>query len=188
MLTDIYMVRHAESPFTLNAEETRELSRKGWKDAERIAEILQREGVDAFVSSSYKRAIQTIEIAAKRLGKSIVIDSRFRERDLARHDHFFIDMEQAVERAFSDPAFSYPGGESNAVAGVRGVKALEELLATYRGKKVAIGTHGNIMTIIMNRFDSTYDFQFWRKTTKPDLYRLTFAENDLREVVRLWEE
>ncbi|QRG69561.1 histidine phosphatase family protein [Brevibacillus choshinensis] len=188
MKTHIYMVRHAESPFTLNEEETRELSEKGWRDAKRIATLLEAEQIDVFVSSSYRRAIQTVEIAARKLEKDIAIEPRFRERDLASHDHPFENFEQAVEKAFADPAYSYPGGESNRDACIRGVAAVKDVLAAYPGKKVAIGTHGNILTIIMNHFDDRYDFEFWKKTTKPDLYKLTFEGDSLMEVNRLWEE
>lgn len=73
MMTHIYLVRHAESPFTVDEEETRGLSEKGWKDAWRVADILQAEQIEAFVSSSYARAIQTIEPAAARLGSRSLI-------------------------------------------------------------------------------------------------------------------
>jgi 2,3-bisphosphoglycerate-dependent phosphoglycerate mutase len=44
------------------------------------------------------------------------------------------------------------------------------------------------MTIIMNYFDKKYDYDFWKKTTKPDLYKLVFADKDLIDVDRLWVE
>lgn len=40
------------------------------------------------------------------------------------------------------------------------------LLHKYKGKKIAIGIHGNIMTNIMNYFDDRYDINFWKTTTK----------------------
>lgn len=188
MITQIYMVRHADSPFSLDEEETRGLSEKGWRDAEKITEILLSERVEAFVSSSYARAIQTVEGAAKTLGLEIALDSRFRERDLAARDTFFEDFEMAIQKVFADTEYAYPGGESNRVARERGVAGLQDILDTYRGKRVAIGTHGNIMTIIMNHYDPAYDFYFWKQTTKPDIYRLTFEENDLQQVTRLWND
>lgn len=188
MQTYIYLVRHAESPFRVNAEETRGLSEKGWRDAERVADILQAEGIDAFVSSSYQRAIQTVQPAAQRMGKPIAIDARFRERELAHPEMVFADFLQAVERLYADPAYAHPGGESNSAARERGVAALLDLLAAHRGQRVAVGTHGNIMTLIMSHFDDRYDFTFWKQTTQPDVYRLTFDEDALTGVTRLWEE
>lgn len=188
MQTHIYMVRHADSPFVLDEEETRGLSEKGKRDARRVAEILVSEQVEAFVSSSYARAIQTVEQAAAKLGCEIAIDPRFRERDLASSDHLFEDFEQAIQQVFADTQHAFPGGESNTAAMVRGVAGLRDVLAASRGKKVAIGIHGNIMTIIMNHYDSKYDFAFWKSTTKPDIYKLTFEDDQLLEVTRLWNE
>ncbi|WP_410720301.1 histidine phosphatase family protein [Brevibacillus sp. SIMBA_076] len=69
----------------------------------------------------------------------------------------------------------------------RAVAALQEILDRYRGKKIAIGTHGNIMTIMMNHYDKQYDFAFWKKTTMPDIYKLSFDEDTLVNVKHLWE-
>lgn len=44
------------------------------------------------------------------------------------------------------------------------------------------------MTIIMNYYDPRYDFAFWKKTTKPDIYKLSFENDTLTDVERLWEE
>ncbi|WP_315906870.1 phosphoglycerate mutase family protein [Priestia koreensis] len=82
METEIYFVRHAHSIFSLENEETRELSEKGWEDAEKITEILVKEDIDHIVSSSYVRAIQTVEGLSKHIHKKIEVDTRFREREI----------------------------------------------------------------------------------------------------------
>ncbi|UUZ89998.1 hypothetical protein LJK87_28740 [Paenibacillus sp. P25] len=50
-----------------------------------------------------------------------------------------------------------------------------------------IGTHGNLMVLIMNYFDPKYDFDFWKRLGVPDIYRLTFEGTELKEAVRLWK-
>lgn len=55
-------------------------------------------------------------------------------------------------------------------------------------QKVAIGIHGNIMALIMGRYDKRFDLAFWKRTTKPDIYRLTFTGSTLTAVDRLWEK
>ena len=55
------------------------------------------------------------------------------------------------------------------------------------GQKIAIGTHGNIMTIILNYFDKNYGYDFWLQTSKPDIYKLEFDGIELLRVNRLWE-
>jgi 2,3-bisphosphoglycerate-dependent phosphoglycerate mutase len=113
MKTVVYMVRHAHSEFNIKEEQTRGLSDKGWKDAEKITEILTSETIDTVVSSSYTRAIQTVQGIADLIGTQVEIDKRFRERDLASADYRFDDIETAMQLCFNSPDFSHPGGESN---------------------------------------------------------------------------
>ncbi|WP_312117358.1 histidine phosphatase family protein [Brevibacillus reuszeri] len=182
------MVRHAESPFTPDQEEERGLSEKGWADARKVADRLKHEQIDVFISSHYARAVQTIEEAARQQNKTIMTDARLRERELASWDYPFDDFEQGIKHVFDNPDFAYPGGESNELARKRGIAALAEVLQHHRGKKVAIGTHGNIMTLMMNHYDKQYHFAFWKQTTKPDIYKLSFEDDTLVHVERLWEE
>ncbi len=188
MITHVYMIRHAESPYIQDQEKKRGLSEKGWKDAQCVAEILQAEQIDVFVSSPYARAVQTIETAAKQANREIKLEPDFRERDLGAWVECFEHFVQAVEHVFGNREFAYAGGESNAVVGERGLAALQEVLDHHRGKKVAIGIHGNIMTIIMNLYDPSYDFSFWKKTSMPDIYKLSFEEDQLIQVERLWND
>ncbi|MEH7884292.1 histidine phosphatase family protein [Bacillus sp. JJ1609] len=188
MLTEIYMVRHAHSFFSLEHEETRELSEKGWKDAERITEILLKENIVHIISSSYVRARQTVEGLARHLQMDIEIDPRFRERDLAARDHYFENPAEAMQKVFAEPNFNFPGGESNSEVQQRGISALRNVVSKYKGKNIAIGIHGNIMTCTMQFFDQIYDYEFWKQTTKPDIYKLTI--NDQFELVsceRMWK-
>ncbi len=188
MYTEIYMVRHAHSVFSLENEETRELSEKGWQDAGRITEILFDEEIDVIYSSSYVRALQTVAGLAKALHKEVILDSRFRERDLAARDHRFENPTEAMIHVFNHTTFKFPGGESNQEVQDRGIAGLKDIFNNHKGQKVAIGIHGNIMTCTMNYFDPKYNFEFWQKTTKPDIYRLTL--NDMFKLVkceRLWK-
>lgn len=57
MKTIIYMVRHAESPYTEGNERTRGLTLEGKMNAEKITEILKDEGINIIISSPYARAI-----------------------------------------------------------------------------------------------------------------------------------
>ncbi|WP_134684472.1 histidine phosphatase family protein [Brevibacillus migulae] len=187
MKTWIYLIRHAESPFVLGEEEARGLSEKGRKDAKRVSEILLREGIDVVISSNYQRAIQTVQDLAESLGVAIRIQPDFRERTLAAQRITFDDFEEALRATFADPDFAHPGGESNREAAQRGVAALLRVLEEYPGKRIAIGIHGSLMTVIMGAFDPRYDFHFWKTTTMPDIYKLIFEEKQLLSVERLWE-
>ena len=187
MKTEIYMVRHAHSTHNIETEATRPLSKQGFEDADQITEILKKEKINVVVSSSYVRAIQTVQGIADVLGTEVKLDARFRERDLAAKDYKIEDTETAMKMCFDTPDFAHPGGETNNEVQKRGVEAFNEVIDTYKGKKIAIGIHGHIMTIIMNHYDDKYDYEFFKKTTKPDIYKMTFIDQKLMDVERLWE-
>src|SRR5699024_9925600 len=95
---------------------------------------------------------------------------------------------ETIEKVWQDPHFAWEGGESNNRAQQRGVKGINRLLEQYEGENIVIGTHGNIMVLMMNYFNKQYDFEFWKKLTMPDIYKLTFEKNDLINCIRVWEE
>ena len=82
--------------------------------------------------------------------------------------------------------FSFPGGESSKDAQKRAVKVITSILKSHRGKKIVIGTHGDIMTLMLNHFDKRYSYSFWESTSMPDIYKLTVEGNKLIEVKRMW--
>ncbi|MFE8697574.1 histidine phosphatase family protein [Cytobacillus sp. FJAT-53684] len=183
MLTNIYFVRHAHSTYTPD-ELGRPLSTKGLADAERITEILENEKIDIIISSPYKRAIQTVEGVAKFLEKEVIIEKGLKERTLSVKP--VENFKVAISKGWEEPAFSLEGGESNIIAQKRGIKAILRVIEMYEGKNIAVGTHGNIMVLIMNYFDEKYGFSFWEDLDMPDIYKLTFDNKNLKEVNRIW--
>ncbi|MEI4768193.1 histidine phosphatase family protein [Psychrobacillus sp. FJAT-51614] len=184
MITNLYFVRHAHSIYTPDELE-RPLSDRGKEDAFSITEKLMQENIDYVISSPYKRAIQTVDGIARYIGLNIVINEDFKERTLSLLP--VGDFNKAITKVWSNPDFTFDGGESNKKAQQRGVKATMQVLDEYKGKNVVIGTHGNLMVLIMNYFDKKYDFHFWEKLAMPDIYRLSFYENQLIEVRRIDE-
>ncbi|MNJ77143.1 hypothetical protein D3C77_745680 [compost metagenome] len=68
----------------------------------------------------------------------------------------------------------------------RAINVFKKIIEEYKGKRIVIGTHGDIMTLMMNYYDPTYSFEFWESTTMPDIYKLEFQESNLKNVTRLW--
>lgn len=188
MITQLYMIRHAESPFVFGEERARGLSEEGLLAAKKIADLLEPEEIHGIVSSSYVRAKQTVEYLSERKGLPIIEYDELIERPIKGLDYKdpWEELLKAIEMSFRDHDFSLEGGESTKQAQQRAIPVILKLLKEYEGKGVAIGTHGNIMTIIMNYFDNTYGFEFWNGTSKPDIYRLTFQDDQLKKVDRMW--
>ncbi|HZG16472.1 MAG TPA: histidine phosphatase family protein [Candidatus Bathyarchaeia archaeon] len=188
MTTFIYMVRHGESPKTEGTERTRGLTDKGKTDAIRITELLKSEGIEVFVSSPYQRAILTIQELARCSGKEVFVYEDLKERVFLNEDKRMPDDEliPLLEKSFSEPSYALEGGESNIDCQNRAIKVLHELLEIYKGRKIALGTHGAIMTLMMGYYDKQYDLNFLLHTTKPDVYKMEFYDQELVGVTRLW--
>ncbi|WP_175639160.1 histidine phosphatase family protein [Metabacillus schmidteae] len=185
MLTNLYFVRHAHSTYTPD-ELGRPLSTKGFSDAKRITNILENEDINIIISSPYRRAVQTVEGIANVIGKEIVIEDGFKERILCVKP--VEDFNLAITKVWEIPTFTWEGGESNVNAQKRGIKATLNALEAFEGKNIAVGTHGNIMVLIMNYFDQKYDFSFWKDLEMPDIYKLTFDKKNLIDVNKIWNK
>lgn len=190
MATVVYMVRHAESPFVFGQERTRGLSEEGAAAAKRIAELFRPIDVHAVVSSPYVRARATIEGIARQKGLAIAEYEELIERPIKGLDYKtdWTTLQEAIRRSFTDLDYALEGGETTRDAQRRAIPVVEKLLADFEGRSVVVGTHGNIMTIVMNYYDSRYGYDFWASASKPDVYRLTFRRNRLEQVERMWKE
>ncbi|MEK8206330.1 histidine phosphatase family protein [Paenibacillus sp. FSL L8-0696] len=189
MKTYIYMVRHAVSPFVLGNERERGLSEKGHADAYRIKQLLAEEKMTHFVSSPYRRAVETIKYLAEASNQEIELYEELRERAIGSVEIEISedDFLQGIRTSFSDKHYKMPDGESTQEAQERAIPVIKQLIQQHKGGKIALGTHGNIMTIILNYFDKKYGYEFFEQTSKPDIYKLEFEELELTHVERLWD-
>ena len=92
----------------------------------------------------------------------------------------------SIRESFIDPDYTLPGGESNAECQKRAISVLKPILKEHRGKKIVVGTHGNVMTLMMNYFNPVFGFEFMNQLKKPDIYKLQFEDLELEEVTRMW--
>lgn len=183
-MTNLYFVRHAHSLYTPD-EINRPLSERGFSDAKIVTKLLKAEEIGIVVSSPYKRAVQTVKGIAEYIKTEVEIIDGFKERTLTTVPAN--DFTLAITKVWEDYNFSWEGGESNIVAQKRGVESTLNILEKYKGENVVIGTHGNIMVLIMNFFDSQFDFPFWQNLDMPDIYKLTFNGKVLTNVEKVWQ-
>ncbi|MNI41138.1 bifunctional RNase H/acid phosphatase [compost metagenome] len=187
MKTIIYMVRHAESPYNEGNERTRGLTQKGKLDVEKVTEILKAEGIDIIISSPYTRAILSVEGLAQYLGLDILEFEDLRERHFAG-EHYHIESTElmsVIREKFYDHDYTLPGGESNLACQKRSIAVIKTILKEHAGNKIVVGTHGLVMTLMMNYFDSNYGLDFLNQIKKPDIYKMQFEDLELKEVIRL---
>lgn len=180
--TLIYLVRHAEAEHS-DDEAGRPLTAQGLLDAEQVARDLAHESFDAIFSSPYRRAVQTVEPLAAQAAKTVQLLPAFRERGLGDG---VADLEKALFKSWRDFDFAYPGGESNAVAKARGVAAVEQLAREQMGHRVAVGTHGTLLGLILHHYaPEKYDLVGCRQLGLPDIFLLVFSGTDFQWLGRL---
>lgn len=183
-MSTIYLVRHAHSEWT--PDENRPLSAKGIKDAVRVGNQLCKYPINIIYSSPANRACQTISPLAEQLGLPIQIEPDLRERELG--SAVFDDFFKAVEVTWQDPSFAHPGGESSVNAQKRGIAVVKRLLKRHPIENIVLSTHGNLMTLILQAFDSSIDFRFWKSLSMPDVYKLSISQSGKGLAQRLWQE
>jgi 2,3-bisphosphoglycerate-dependent phosphoglycerate mutase len=162
----------------------RPLSARGRQDAERVASLLVPARPTAIYSSPYRRARQTVEPLAERLGLPIQERSELRERALG--DGWRQDWEAAIRPTWVDFHFAYPDGETNAEAEVRARAVYEELVSRHRGQSLVVASHGNLIVLMLHHLDAGFGFELWRSLTLPDVYELEADLNGGVELRRLW--
>jgi 2,3-bisphosphoglycerate-dependent phosphoglycerate mutase len=183
-LSALYLVRHAHAEWT--SDENRPLSDQGSRDAVRVAKILCGHPIGVIYSSPFRRARDTIAPLAERLGLLIHLETDLQERKLGNGD--FKDFFKAVETTWRNPAFAHPGGESSITAQQRGIAVVERLLKRHRKGNIVLSTHGNLMALILQIFDPSVDFIFWKSLTMPDVYKLNIDQSGKGVMQRLWQE
>lgn len=188
MHTYVYLVRHGESPKT-GDERSRGLTERGDRDAQFVSDILKEEGIDLVLSSPYSRSVLTVEKLAADIGQEVIIIEDLKERVFSAQRTRVpdTDLSLLLKKSFVDPLYTLPGAESNEACQKRSTHVLNELLHDYRGKKIVIGSHGAVMTLMMNAYDKQYGLNFLLQTTKPDIYKMEFDGQKLVGVRRLWD-
>ena len=182
-MTTIYLVRHAHADWTPN--DARSLSPRGRASAHALAEQFAAAGISALYSSPSARARETIDPLAQRLRIEPVIIDDLRERELVltTSAEEFATACAATWRAADD---SYRGSEPNAVAQARGAAVVRGLVERHPGKRVMVATHGTLLALILNAFESRLGYDFWRTLTFPDVFAVTFAPARPVEISRAW--
>lgn len=152
---EVILVRHAE-PVAVGtpgvADDDRPLTEQGAAAAARLADDLVRPVPVAIYSSPYRRAMETVAPIAARIGLVIEPIDDLRERRLSLVPH--AEWRESLARSWADPDFSLPGAESGRMALERMDRAMAGIRARHAaGGRVIAGSHGNLISLLLQRFD-----------------------------------
>ena len=174
--THIIFVRHARSQYGED-DRTRPLTDDGLKSRKVVLEALKEFKIDCFMSSPYRRSMDTIQPAADFFGMSIVTDERFRERKAGNWETGWL------EKRWADFSCAEENGECLASVQARNVEALKEIISEHAGETVVIGTHGTALSTILNYYDDSFGLKDFMRIVgwMPYIVELVFDGNKLVE-------
>jgi 2,3-bisphosphoglycerate-dependent phosphoglycerate mutase len=172
---DVILVRHAE-PVPVGtpdvADDDRPLTVAGRQAAAELAEELDGWEISAVYSSPYARALETVTALADRRGLTVQVLPDLRERVLSLEPHD--GWRESLERSWADADLALPGAESGRVAQRRAIGMLDLLRARHPdGGRLVIGSHGNLISLILQALDPGVGYAFNMAMPTPAIYRLT---------------
>ena len=174
----LILLRHAQSHrhVSLPAKDW-PLSALGIQQAELLVPVFEREKIDGIYSSPYQRCIDTAAPLASRLGLEVQSVDALRECHLTQG--FVEDFQTLWEQSWADFNFCLQDGETCSSGQKRAVDYLERLASTQQGKTIVVSTHGNLISLILNRLDPSFDARHARELHNPDLFFLTWHQGML---------
>ncbi len=154
-VTTVLAVRHGETAWNresrIQGHLDIPLSPLGLAQAQRLAQALAGEPLDAIYASDLGRARQTAAAVAERVGLPVQEDAGLRERGFGCFEGLSWSEiesrwpEQALRWKRRDPDFGADGGERLRDFYARAVGAVERLAQAHPGQALLVVAHGGVM-------------------------------------------
>jgi len=157
--TELLLIRHGESqpafpdqPFPMtDGRADPALAPQGIEQAQRIADRLADQRIDAIYVTSLRRTAQTAEPLARRLGLVPHVERQLREVGLGEWEGGVYRQRVAengplVQRMLAEGRWDViPGAEPAGELAARVRDAIERLAAAHPGQRLAVVTHGGVI-------------------------------------------
>ncbi len=157
-LTEFFLIRHGETDWNVEGRYQGQadppLNERGRAQAQRVAEALREQRLDALYASDLRRAAETAEAIGRATGLPVRYDPRLREIDQGEWQGLLVTE---IERRYPDLfrrwreaplTVTPPGGESIAHLQQRVLAAVEDIAGRHPGQRVAIVAHKTPIAII----------------------------------------
>lgn len=141
------------------------LSAHGVRQAEALANFVRNIGMSALYTSDLRRALQTADCLASRLGYAPVPDERLRERAIGAWQGLTVDemrewYPDEYGRLLTDAEnFRIPGGESRADVRARMRAAFDAIISRENGDTVGILSHTTAIKALLDDVLPNYNPQ-----------------------------
>lgn len=190
---EIVWVRHAE-PVRIapgsGVPADPELTERGVEQAQRLADWLKYETIDAVVSSPKLRALQTAQPIADAHGLKVEVVEGIVEYDV-QADHY-IPMEELREtndprlQAMIEGRWESFGGEPTTEFRARIARAVDDLVAANAGRKIVAVCHGGVVNVALALLLGL-DRELWFDPHYTSISRMVASRAGIRSLASLNE-
>ena len=176
-MTTIYFIRHAEADSANPDSRNRPLTEKGLNDRALVTAYLQDKGIDAILSSPFKRAVDTVADFADSKGLEVLLSEDFKEHNTISDNYPDYEYFPFIKKYWAGFLYKVPGDESLHELQERNIAALIDALTKYKDKNIVIGTHGMALSTIIRYYDPTYGFADFMAMVKikPWIVQMSFS-------------
>jgi probable phosphoglycerate mutase len=202
--TTLVLVRHGATPHTTEKRfsggvrsSNPGLSDEGRAQVRATADWLApiAEGVDAVVSSPVRRTLESAEIIAERLGRTVDVEPGFAEMEFGRWDGLTFAEVAEQDKAGLDGWLGSletapPGGESFREVEERVLAGLERIREAHAGRTVIVVSHVTpIKTLVANALQAPLEALFRMELSPASVTVLSFypdVDGRARAAMRLY--
>jgi len=185
-MLEIDLIRHAESEYNrdkkVQGHTDSPLTELGKRQAEMVAEVLLKRKIEALYASDLKRAHQTAEIIGKKLNIKPIFVEDFREIRLGDWEGRSIDEIRKndaynLELWYTRPLDAkIPGAEPLEHFRERVLRAFKKILASHDEGKIAIVSHGGVLSVIIAEvLGMSLNYLWHFRLNNASISRITFG-------------
>ncbi len=177
----LYLIRHGKAAME-GSDRERVLDSDGIIQANSLCKKIKNQFQDQkirIISSPFKRAMQTIEKLSQDMAADIEKSQSLEEINIGKDQN--LSKHQIIEKMWSDKNFKVKNGSSQSEHIDKIRDELKQILDDFYKKdyNLILISHGNSIGIILKYFlDTDFTFNDWKKISMPDMYCLSFNEEN----------
>lgn len=181
----LILVRHSLPEYVTGVPASQwSLSDKGRRRCRPLAQHLAARRPTAVISSTEPKAVETGQICAGFLGLPFEIATGLHEHQRGLvHDFRPEEFEEQVGQFFKQPDRPVFGNETADQAHARFSTAIADLMALHPTGRLAIVSHGTVMTLFISRAAGLDPLPFWKSLGLPAFAVLSLPQLRLLDLV-----
>lgn len=181
-MKNIYLVRHCSAD---GQQPNAQLTEQGQQQAQELVHFFRDKNIEKIYSSTYVRAVQSVEPLAETLNLKIQQEQRLTERVFSTV--IMDDWMTWFKKGFENPDLVFEGGESGRAAQARIVDMFEEIFAS-KEEQIVVASHGNLIAMFIQTINPNFGFQDWKRLSNPDVFLIHYSESDQLSYSRVWDK